>query len=204
MADKRDYYEVLGLAKGAEDAEIKKAYRRLAKQYHPDMHPGDAEAEAKFKEVNEAYAVLSDAERRTDVGKIVGLGAELAGFIIGQEDHPAGKASLVIAACIFEHAGFHFKHGKLKKIAELGVGNGVPGGKQDRLNRLAEIGGNVHDLGNHRDRFFYPLFGSLFRKSLHALLGAVLHFFDIRHHLHLRFLFGQHLDRRLRRVRNQG
>lgn len=64
MADKRDYYEVLGVAKSADDAEIKKAYRSLAKQYHPDMHPGDAEAEAKFKEVGEAYAVLSDPEKR--------------------------------------------------------------------------------------------------------------------------------------------
>lgn len=64
MADKRDYYEVLGVQKGASDAEIKKAYRSLAKKYHPDMNPGDAEAEKNFKEVNEAYAVLSDADKR--------------------------------------------------------------------------------------------------------------------------------------------
>ncbi|MBO5415119.1 MAG: molecular chaperone DnaJ [Clostridia bacterium] len=64
MADKRDYYEVLGIDKSADDAAIKKAYRTLAKKYHPDMNPGDAEAEAKFKEVNEAYAVLSDAEKK--------------------------------------------------------------------------------------------------------------------------------------------
>jgi len=61
---KRDYYEVLGLAKGASDDEIKKAYRKLAKQYHPDLHPGDSVAEAKFKEVNEAYEVLSDKDKR--------------------------------------------------------------------------------------------------------------------------------------------
>ena len=65
MADKRDYYEVLGLSKGAGDDEIKKAYRKLAKQYHPDMHPGDKEAEEKFKEVNEAYAVLSDPDKKS-------------------------------------------------------------------------------------------------------------------------------------------
>ncbi len=64
MADKRDYYEVLGVAKGAGADEIKSAYRKLAKKYHPDMNPGDKEAEAKFKEVNEAYDVLSDADKR--------------------------------------------------------------------------------------------------------------------------------------------
>ena len=64
MADKRDYYEVLGINKGATDDEIKKAYRQSAKKYHPDLHPGDAEAEAKFKEVNEAYEVLSDKDKK--------------------------------------------------------------------------------------------------------------------------------------------
>ena len=61
---KRDYYEVLGVDKNADDATLKKAYREMAKKYHPDMHPGDKDAEAKFKEASEAYAVLSDAEKR--------------------------------------------------------------------------------------------------------------------------------------------
>ncbi|MGN0156985.1 MAG: molecular chaperone DnaJ [Lachnospiraceae bacterium] len=61
---KRDYYEVLGVDKNADEAAIKKAYRVLAKKYHPDMNPGDAEAEKKFKEASEAYAVLSDPEKR--------------------------------------------------------------------------------------------------------------------------------------------
>ena len=61
---KRDYYEVLGVSRDADDAAIKKAYRALAKKYHPDMNPGDAEAEKKFKEASEAYAVLSDSEKR--------------------------------------------------------------------------------------------------------------------------------------------
>ncbi|MFV0342940.1 MAG: molecular chaperone DnaJ [Anaerocolumna sp.] len=64
MADKRDYYEVLGLSKSATDDDIKKAYRQLAKKYHPDANPGNAEAEAKFKEASEAYAVLSDGDKR--------------------------------------------------------------------------------------------------------------------------------------------
>ncbi len=61
---KRDYYEVLGVNRNASDAELKKAYRALAKKYHPDMNPGDKEAEKKFKEASEAYAVLSDAQKR--------------------------------------------------------------------------------------------------------------------------------------------
>lgn len=64
MADKRDYYEVLGVSKGAGDDEIKKAYRKEAKKYHPDLHPGDKQAETKFKEINEAYEVLSDSDKR--------------------------------------------------------------------------------------------------------------------------------------------
>ena len=64
MAEKRDYYEVLGIGKNATDAEIKSAYRKLAKKYHPDLNPGDKEAEEKFKEVNEANDVLSDPQKR--------------------------------------------------------------------------------------------------------------------------------------------
>ena len=64
MADKRDYYEVLGVPKNADDAALKKAYRVLAKKYHPDTNPGDKEAEAKFKEASEAYAILSDPQKR--------------------------------------------------------------------------------------------------------------------------------------------
>lgn len=66
MADeKRDYYEVLGLSKGASDDEIKKAFKTMARKYHPDLHPGDKEAEEKFKEINEAYGILSDPEKKS-------------------------------------------------------------------------------------------------------------------------------------------
>ena len=65
MADKRDYYEVLGLNKGASESEIKSAFRKMAMKYHPDRNPGDKEAEEKFKEVNEAYGILSDPEKKS-------------------------------------------------------------------------------------------------------------------------------------------
>ncbi len=64
MADKRDYYEVMGLGKGASDDEIKKSYRKMAKKFHPDLNPGDEQAEKSFKELNEAYEVLSDSDKK--------------------------------------------------------------------------------------------------------------------------------------------
>ncbi len=64
MAEKRDYYEVLGLSKGASDDEIKKAYRKLAKENHPDLHPGDKACEERFKEIGEAYEILSDPDKK--------------------------------------------------------------------------------------------------------------------------------------------
>lgn len=69
MSEKRDYYEVLGVSKDADQDTIKKAYRKLAKKYHPDANPGDKEAEAKFKEASEAYGVLSDAEKKAQYDK---------------------------------------------------------------------------------------------------------------------------------------
>lgn len=96
MAEKRDYYEVLGVPKDADDAAIKKAYRQLAKKYHPDANPGDKEAERKFKEAGEAYAVLSDAEKRAaydryghaafDANSAAGRASGFGGFDFGGMD----------------------------------------------------------------------------------------------------------------------
>lgn len=88
MAEKRDYYEVLGIQKGASEDEIKKAYRKRAKQYHPDLNPGDKEAEKNFKEVSEAYEVLSDSQKKArydqfghaGVDPSYGAGAGAGGF----------------------------------------------------------------------------------------------------------------------------
>ena len=82
MATRRDYYEVLGVSRGAEAGELKSAYRRLALQYHPDRNPDDPAASEKFKEASEAYAVLSDPERRQRYDRFghSGLGSAGGGF----------------------------------------------------------------------------------------------------------------------------
>src|ERR1700682_3040113 len=69
-ANKRDYYEILGVNRGAGEDELKKSYRRLAIQFHPDRNPGDKEAEERFKELNEAYQVLSDSDRRSQYDRL--------------------------------------------------------------------------------------------------------------------------------------
>ena len=111
MADKRDYYEVLGVDKNASADEIKKAYRKKAKQYHPDLNPGDKEAEAKFKEANEAYEVLSDEQKKArydqygHAGVDPNFGAGGGGFNGG----PAGDLHVVVNVRphpFFERDGF--------------------------------------------------------------------------------------------------
>lgn len=80
MAEKRDYYEILGVEKGASDAELKKAYRNMAKKFHPDVNQNDKSAEAKFKEVNEAYEVLSDEGKRSRYDQYGHAGTDPNGF----------------------------------------------------------------------------------------------------------------------------
>ena len=80
MAEKRDYYEVLGLQKGASEEEIKKAFRKMAMKYHPDKNPGNKEAEEKFKEVNEAYSVLSDPDKKSKYDKFGHAGIDPNGM----------------------------------------------------------------------------------------------------------------------------
>ena len=80
MATKRDYYEVLGISKGANSDEIKKAYRNLAKQHHPDVNQGNKESEAKFKEINEAYEILSDKDKKARYDQFGHAGTDPNGF----------------------------------------------------------------------------------------------------------------------------
>lgn len=92
MAEKRDYYEVLGVSKSASDDEIKKAYRKLAIKYHPDKNPGDKTAEAKFKEINEAHDVLSDKQKRARYDQFghAGVGGAGGGNPFGGAGNPFG------------------------------------------------------------------------------------------------------------------
>ena len=82
MAEKRDYYEVLGVDRNASADDLKKAYRVLAKKYHPDMHPGDKEAEEKFKEASEAYSVLSDDSKRKQYDQFGHAAFEMAAEVV--------------------------------------------------------------------------------------------------------------------------
>ncbi len=86
MADKKDYYETLGVSRDAKEEELKKSYRRLARKHHPDVNPGDKDAEARFKEISEAYAVLSDSEKRSQYDRFGHGGAGGQGFDFSNVD----------------------------------------------------------------------------------------------------------------------
>ena len=125
MADKRDYYEVLGVSKTASDSELKSAYRKLAKKYHPDVNPGDKEAEKKFKEASEAYAVLSDAEKRRQYDQFGHAAFEQGGGGAGG------------------FGGFDFNGGDMGDIFGDIFGDLFGGGRSRRANNGPMKGANV-------------------------------------------------------------
>ena len=123
--NKRDYYEVLGVDRGADEATIKKAYRQLAKKYHPDVNPGDKEAEKKFKEASEAYAVLSDAEKRRQYDQFGHAAFEQGGGGAGG------------------FGGFDFNGGDMGDIFGDIFGDLFGGGRSRRANNGPMKGANV-------------------------------------------------------------
>ena len=123
--NKRDYYEVLGVDRGADEATIKKAYRQLAKKYHPDMNPGDKEAEKKFKDASEAYAVLSDAEKRRQYDQFGHAAFEQGGGGAGG------------------FGGFDFNGGDMGDIFGDIFGDLFGGGRSRRANNGPMKGANV-------------------------------------------------------------
>lgn len=125
MADKRDYYEVLGVSKTATDEELKKAFRKLAKQYHPDLHPDDKDAEVKFKEVNEAYEVLSDKEKRAKYDQF--------GFAGVDPNYGAGQGGAGYGGYTSYGGGFS----DFGDIFESFFGGGFSGGGSTRSNANA-------------------------------------------------------------------
>jgi molecular chaperone DnaJ len=92
MADKRDYYDILGISRGATADEIKKAYRKLARKHHPDVNPGDKESEDRFKEISEAYAVLSDEKKRAEYDRFGHKGSGGAGYDFSDFDFGGFRA----------------------------------------------------------------------------------------------------------------
>lgn len=132
MAGKRDYYEVLGVGKNASDDEIKKAYRKLAVKYHPDKNPGDKEAEAKFKEINEAHDVLSDKQKRARYDQFghAGVGGA-GGNPFGGAGNPFGQGG----AFNFNGQTFNFDFGgggAFDDILGSIFGFGGPGARRPR------------------------------------------------------------------------
>ena len=146
MAEKRDYYEVLGLQKGATDDEIKKAYRKLAKQYHPDLNPDNPEAEAKFKEINEANDVLSDPQKRAKYDQFGHAafeeGAGGAGYGEGGFNRNGG----------FDGSGFS---------GFGGFGNSHSGAYRSPDGSYQEF----HFNGENMDDIFGDIFGNMFHGS---------------------------------------
>jgi len=125
---KRDYYDVLGVPRSATDAEIKRAYRRLAKQYHPDRNKGSPDAEAKFKEVQEAYDVLSETDKRAQYDRFGHVGA--GGFPPGGGFHPGGFQPGDGSTWTWSTTGDQpFDFGDIMDMFDLGGRGGSKGGR---------------------------------------------------------------------------
>ena len=113
---KRDYYEVLGVEKGASKQDIKKAYRKMALKYHPDHNPGNKEAEEKFKEAAEAYSVLSDDEKRQRYDQFGHAGLDGNGGFGGAG---GGTEEAVFEVVEVEHGRLHVKLPRLEQLVEI-------------------------------------------------------------------------------------
>lgn len=121
MANKRDYYEVLAVDKSASDADIKKAYRKLAKQYHPDVNPGDKVSESKFKEANEAYEVLSDSQKRARYDQFGHAGTDPNAGFGGYEDFGFGGLGDIFETFFGGGSSFGGRSGKTRKGPQKGA-----------------------------------------------------------------------------------
>ena len=149
---KRDYYEVLGVQKGASDDEIKKAFRKLAVKYHPDKNPGDKEAEAKFKEANEAYSVLSDKTKRARYDQFGHAGVGGAG-----SGDPFGGGNPFGGAYSYGGQSFNFDFGGGGLDDILGAMFGFGGIYDCQRIRLNGKGGEAPQEGGQRGDLYVEI-----------------------------------------------